>query len=63
MITIKTATYSREELVILTAHFGYMVSKFDCRSLGECPRCEYRVLCNDIHSTHEYLKRKVGESE
>ena len=63
MITVKTATYSRQELLVLKAHFAYMASKFDCRDLDGCSSCEYRVLCNDIHSTHEYLKRKVGETE
>ena len=63
MITVKTATYSRQELLVLKAHFAFMESKFNCQDLDKCSSCEYRVLCNDIHSTAEYLKRKVGETD
>lgn len=63
MITVKTATYSREEICVLKTLFENLASYFKCRDLNGCSSCEYRVLCNDIHSTLEYLKRKVGETD
>ena len=61
MITIKSASYTQDEIKLL----GHLFCKMETTLLTEyckdyhCTTCPYRHICEAIYSANEYISNKV----
>ena len=70
MITIKLSTYSDAEKEVLFDLLGETLNMFDTAycpynqgKIVKCPECEYRNVCYDVNHIHEFMARKILETE
>lgn len=61
MITIKSASYTQDEIKLLAQLFAEMETTLlteYCKD-SRCTICPYRHICEAVHSAKEYINNKV----